>query len=83
MKRTIIITLAAALLMALALPAMAGPRHRAAQLDRKGDRIEQRLNRAALRAAHRGNWHKAIRLRHKGVRINKRLDRKASRSMYR
>ncbi|GAB7022312.1 hypothetical protein [Salidesulfovibrio brasiliensis] len=83
MKRIAIITLLAALTLAIALPASAGSLRRAVHLDRKGDRIERKLDRAAHRAAKNGHVRRAAHLAQKGNRIDRRLDRKAARVLLR
>ena len=46
------------------------------QLDRKGDRIENRLDKKAFRAAANGNYQRAAKLNRKGNRVDNHLDRK-------
>lgn len=82
MKKTIILSsVLASFLLAGMTNAVAHDRHdnRAKQLDRKGDRIEARLDRKAAKLDARGKHCKAAKLRLKGDRINARLDRKAER----
>ncbi len=90
MKKPLILSsVIAAFLIASATNVMAHDRHsryndhdriaKAKHLDRKGDRIEARLDRKAATLDARGKHCKAAKLRLKGDRINAKLDRKAER----
>lgn len=80
-KQLILSSVVATFLMAGMTNVMAHDRSltKAERLDRKGDRIEARLNRKAAKLDARGKHCKAAKLRLKGDRINARLDRKAER----
>lgn len=82
MKKQLILTSVIATFLTVGMTnAMAHDRNDrlAKKLDRKGDRIEARLNKKAATLAARGKHCKAAKLRLKGDRINAKLDRKAER----